>query len=361
MLNTTFWALVVLGVLIFVHELGHFLVARFFGVRVLIFSLGFGPKIFSWSDPKNGTEYRLSAVPLGGYVKMLGESDDDEEVELSVEDQKHAFSHQSVGPRFAIVSAGPIFNFIFALFALSVSYILGVEQQLPVIGSVSPNMPGAEVGLLAGDYVTQINDTPLELWDDLSQTIRDSNGEKLVLTVRRQGELHLISVTPRVTEVTNLFGEKVRQALIGITPGKDVRVIQYSPLQAIKMGLQQTWRMTHLTVTSIWKLLTRVVSADQIGGPLLIAELAGKTAAQGATNFLFFMSLISINLGVLNLLPIPVLDGGHLMFFSIEALKGSPVSEKAQWMANRVGMTMLILLMVWAMKNDLVRLLSGAP
>ena len=356
---TVFWALVVLGVLIFVHELGHFLVARYFGVRVLVFSLGFGPRIGGWTG-KTGTEYQVSAIPLGGYVKMLGQSDIEEEEEkpLTPEDEKFSFAFKGVWPRFSIVFAGPAFNFIFAVFALAAAFMTGVGEPLPMVGTVTEGMPAHQAGILAGDRITFIGEKPISSWDELSKTIKSADEGPLMFTVERKGEVFQLTITPRIKEVTNLFGEPVKFPLIGITPSGEQKMVHYSAIEALEMGAIQTWRMIDLTVTSIWKLITQVVPADQIGGPLMIAEMAGKSASQGPSNLLFFMALISINLGILNLLPIPVLDGGHLFFFIIEAIKGSPVSETIQGVANRVGMGLLLLLMVWALKNDLMRIFS---
>ncbi|MBF0195846.1 MAG: RIP metalloprotease RseP [Magnetococcales bacterium] len=353
---TTFWALVVLGVLIFVHELGHFLVARYFGVRVLVFSLGFGPRIGGWSD-KTGTEYQLSVIPLGGYVKMLGEANDDD-TPIAKEDLKYSFATQNVWQRFAIVFAGPAFNFMFALVALTIAFMVGVGETLPTVGTVTPEMPAGQAGMKAGDKITYIGDEQIDSWDKLSKTIKASDGSPMMFTIERDGGAIQLTITPRIKEVPNIFGEMVKFPLIGIAPSNERRMVNHSPIQAIQMGAVQTWRMIELTGTSIWKLITRVVSPDQIGGPLMIAEMAGKTAAQGTSNLLFFMALISINLGILNLLPIPILDGGHLFFFLIEAIKGSPVSETIQIIASKVGMALLLLLMVWALKNDLMRIFS---
>ncbi|MBF0381264.1 MAG: RIP metalloprotease RseP [Magnetococcales bacterium] len=353
---TTFWALVVLGVLIFVHELGHFLVARFFGVRVLVFSLGFGPRLGGWKD-KTGTQYQVSAIPLGGYVKMLGEAHDDE-TPIAKEDLKYSFATQNVWQRFAIVFAGPAFNFVFAVVALIIAFMVGVGQTLPTVGAVTPDMPAAQAGMKAGDRITYIGDEPIDSWDKLSKTIKASDGSPLMFTIERENKAFQLTISPQVKEVPNIFGEMVKFPLIGIAPSNERRVVHHSIAEAIEMGVVQSWRMIDLTVTSIWKLLTRVVSPDQIGGPLMIAEMAGKTAEQGTSNLLFFMALISINLGILNLLPIPILDGGHLFFFLIEAIKGSPVSETVQGVASKVGMALLLLLMVYALKNDLMRLFS---
>lgn len=354
-MSTVFWALVVLGVLIFVHELGHFLIARLFGVRVEVFSLGFGPRIVGWKSADGYTDYQVSAIPLGGYVKMLGEAVDDEEP-ITEEERPFSFGAKSVGQRFGIVLAGPAFNFFFAVIALAAAFMLGIQEKLPVVGKVSADMPAAAAGLKTDDRITFIDETPIDRWEALSRTIRASEGRPVTLTVERDQSTFQVEVAPRVTEIPNLFGEPTKAALIGITPGSATVLVKYGPWDALVKGGEQTWRMIDLTLTGIWKLITRVVSADQVGGPLLIAELAGKSAEKGATNLLFFMALISVNLGILNLLPIPVLDGGHLFFFSIEALKGSPLSENAQFVGQRIGMALLAGLMILAFYNDLVRL-----
>jgi regulator of sigma E protease len=236
--------------------------------------------------------------------------------------------------------------------------MVGVGETLPTVGAVTPDMPAGQAGMKVGDRITFIGDKPIESWDKLSQTIKTSDGSPLMFTIERDDKAIQLTISPQVKEVANIFGEMVKFPLIGIAPGSERRVVHHSPIQALKMGAVQSWRMIDLTVTSIWKLITNVVSPDQIGGPLMIAEMAGKTAAQGPSNLLFFMALISINLGILNLLPIPILDGGHLFFFLIEAIKGSPVSETVQGVASKVGMALLLLLMVWALKNDLMRIFS---
>ncbi|MBF0172444.1 MAG: RIP metalloprotease RseP [Magnetococcales bacterium] len=357
MLNTVFWAVVVLGILIFVHELGHFLVARFFGVQVLVFSLGFGPRIGGWKG-KTGTEYQLSAVPLGGYVKMLGESGDPDE-EIPEASWHRSFGAQKVAKRFAIVFAGPLFNFLFAIVALVIAFMVGVGETLPVVGSVSDGMPAHKAGIQVGDRIVALNGVEITRWETMSRRIKELGGDALVLTIERAQQRFDLTVIPQIREVKDLFGEPVRHPLIGIAPSGEQEVVHYSFFKAMIKGVQQTWMIMDLTVTSIWKLVTRVIPADQIGGPLMIAEMAGKTAQQGATSLLFFMALISVNLGILNLLPVPILDGGHLFFFMIEAIKGGPVTDTVQAIANRVGLALLVLLMVWAMKNDLTRLFAG--
>ncbi|MBF0284747.1 MAG: RIP metalloprotease RseP [Magnetococcales bacterium] len=355
--ETAFWALVVLGVLIFVHELGHFLVARMCQVRVLVFSLGFGPKVWGWQGRESGTEYILSAIPLGGYVKMLGEGE--EEGEIPPEERPHAFSAKSVKERFAIVFAGPFSNFLFGIVAAAAAFMIGVPELEPVIGNVTAGSPAMAAGLRMGDRVTHVNGQEVLRWEVMSHAIKSANGEPVALTVEREGKSREMRVTPQIKEAVNLFGEKVRTPLIGVAPAEAVVVVRYGPSEALVKGAVYCWKMVDLTLTSIGKLITGVVSADQIGGPILIADLAGKTAKQGAASLLFFMCLISVNLGILNLLPIPVLDGGHLLFFSIEAIKGTPVSEGTRIIATRVGMTLLAGLMLLAFYNDLARVLTN--
>ncbi|OSM05163.1 RIP metalloprotease RseP [Magnetofaba australis] len=356
---TIFWAIVVLGALIFVHEMGHFLVARWSGVRVVTFSIGFGPKLAGWrgkrrfgaTDP--GAEYTVSAIPLGGYVKMLGESVEDE---LDEEDRRYSFSHKGLWPRTAIVSAGPMFNFIFAVVALWGAFLLGMPELLPEVGAVKEDSPALAAGLQEGDRILAIDGKSIPLWTDLSETVRASEGRTLNFTVQRESDRFDLNITPEIKESKNLFGEPIQRALIGISPSGAVTTTDYGFVESFALGAQQTWAYIDLTVTSIWKLLTRVVSPDQLGGPIMIAEMAGKTAEQGATSLLQFMALVSVNLGILNLLPIPILDGGHLMFYAVEAVKGKPVGEKAYMMANRIGIALLGSLMILAFYNDLARL-----
>nr|CRH05175.1 Putative zinc metallopeptidaseRseP peptidase. Metallo peptidase. MEROPS family M50B [Candidatus Magnetococcus massalia] len=359
-MNSLFWAIVVLGVLIFVHEMGHFLFARWLGVRVITFSIGFGPKLFSWKGrgPEDeATEYQLSAIPLGGYVKMLGE--DPEGGELTDRERAQAFSEKALWRRFSIVFAGPLFNFIFAVFALWLAFGLGVQERLAVVGTVHDDSPAMEAGLKPGDKITRIDEVAIDRWDQMSKLIRVSEGRALALEVEREQKLLRLSITPRIKEVKNLFGEPTKRALIGISPSKDAMAMtHYGVGEAFGLGVDKTWEMIALTFKSVWKLIMQVIPADQIGGPIMIAQMAGETAEHGLTSMLFFMSLISINLGILNLLPIPVLDGGHLMFYIMEAIKGGPVSEKAQAIAMRVGLSLLIALMLLAFYNDIVRVLG---
>jgi regulator of sigma E protease len=367
--HKAFWFVFVLGVLIFFHELGHFLVARWFNVRVLTFSLGFGPKLFGRTG-RDGTEYQVAAVPLGGYVKMLGQGDDEE---IPPEDQPFAFNKQAVGPRFAIVFAGPAFNFVLAVLILWVAYWIGVREPLPlaqtvpVIGALSANMPAEQAGLQPGDRITHVNETAVESWSAMSEAIKATQSPTVGLTVARSdpkrpedaARILTLTLTPKIKELGDLAGNKRRVPVIGISPELQYRIARSDGvLNAFVDGARKTWEITDMTLSFLWKLLTRAVSSSYIGGPLLIAEMAGERASQGMPDLMFFMAIISVNLGILNLLPIPVLDGGHLFFFTVEAVKGSPVSPMVQDMAVRVGMTLLIALMGLAFYNDIARIIQ---
>lgn len=355
-MQTVFWAIIALGILIFVHELGHFLAARRLGVRVLIFSLGFGPKVWSRRGA-DGTEYMLAAVPLGGYVKMLGEGDADSPV--AEEDRPFAFNNKPVWARSLIVLAGPMGNFLFALLAMVVVHLGGVDVLPPVVGKISADMPAQRAGLQVGDRIVAIDGQAVDRWETLKELISTARGATLQLSIQRQ-EQHLeVQVRPEIKELPNLFGEPTRMPVIGISPARESVKVVYPPWEAVREGVRATWRMVDLTVQGIWKLLTRVVPVDQIGGPLLIAEMAGKAAEVGTASFLYFLAFVSVNLGILNLLPIPILDGGHLLFYLVEVIQGKPAGERVQEMAMRVGIALMLGLMTLALYNDLFRMLSG--
>lgn len=355
MLTTIIATIIVLGVLIFVHELGHFLVAKWSGVKVLRFSLGFGPRIFSIT--RGETEYCISGVPLGGYVKMLGEDSDEEVPE---EDMEKSFPAQSVWKRIGIVLAGPSSNLIFAIIIFTLVYAFaGIPQLLPQIGTVNPDSPAAKAGLLAGDTVLSINDEAVVDWDQLSNMIQELGEKPLQLKIQRGEETKTLSVTPEVQEVKNIFGEPIKRPVIGITASGKFNTRKVNPLLAGYYSLVQTWTLSKMFLLTVVKLIERVVPLQTLGGPLLIAQMTGQQAQEGFLNLVYFTALISINLGILNLLPIPVLDGGHLFFFLIEAILGRPIGMKKIEMAQRVGMVFLIVLMIFVFYNDIMRLLPG--
>ncbi len=347
--------IIVLGLLIFVHEFGHFLLAKLFGVRVLKFSLGFGPSL---AGTKIGeTEYVLSAIPLGGYVKMFGENPAEQDVDPA--DVGGSFAAKPVWQRFLIVAGGPVFNLLFAGFLFFVIFSINglpVPVDTTKIGAVSEKSPAAEAGLLAGDEILALSGTAIERWEELSERIREGNGEPVIFQVRRNDEVLEFSVTPTMSPVNNIFNEEVeKRYLVGITRAEEVVYEKISLARAVTAGGEQVWSWIYLTVMGIVKIIQKVVPASELGGPILIAQLAGKQMEAGWVNFLYFMAVISVNLGVLNLLPIPILDGGHLVFFSVEAILRRPLSIRVMERFQQVGMIMLGALMIFAFYNDIAR------
>lgn len=353
MVTTIVSTVIVLGVLIFIHELGHFLAARRMGVTVLRFSLGFGPRIVGFQ--RGDTDYCLSLVPLGGYVKMLGE---DREDPVADADRDRSFSHQSVRKRLVIVLAGPLSNVLLGIVLFMVVFAFyGVPRLNTEIGTVTADSPAARAGLQPKDKVLEINGRGLKAWEDLSETIQREGLKPLEILVQRDGQRLVFQVTPEVREVKNIFGETIRRPVIGITASGSFEVEKVNPLMAGVYSLKQTWSLTKLFFMTVVKLIQRVLPMETLGGPILIAQMAGQQAQEGLMNFLHFMGLISINLAVLNLLPIPVLDGGHVMFFLVEAVRRRPLSVRQVEMAQRVGMAVLIALMVFVFYNDIMRLI----
>jgi regulator of sigma E protease len=344
---------ILLGVLIFVHELGHFLLAKYLGVGVLKFSLGFGPKLLGRKFGE--TEYMVSLVPLGGYVKLLGESDTDD---VLPQDEKRSFVKQHVLKKIAIVVAGPLFNFLFAILAFAVIFMVGVPSLTTDIGSVQPGSPAEVAGIRAGDNIVSIDGKSVGRWTDLAEIITKSGGREIALKLNREGTLQDVRVKPETTKVKNVFGEDVDSWKIGVGASKNVFIERQNPILATWSGIEQTWNITELTLISLVKMVQGVVSPDTLGGPILIAQMAGAHVKKGIMNFVFFMALLSINLAVLNLFPIPVLDGGHLLFFLIELITGKEVNVKWRERAQQVGFFILVMLMIFVFYNDIMRILG---
>ena len=343
--------IIVLGVLIFFHEFGHFLIARLFGVGVEKFSLGFGPRLFG---KKIGiTDYRLSAIPLGGYVKMVGEEPD---AQIAPEDLPLSFTHKHVAKRMLIVAAGPVFNILLAVIIFFGIFLFsGTLILKPSIGSVRAGSPALAAGLEKGDLITQINGSPINSWDEMAEIINASQGRTLDLTVRRQDSTLDFSIAPEKVTTKNIFGEDVQRYVVGITASGESYSKEMNLFQAASESLIQTYRVTELMVVIIAKLIKGDISTNTLGGPIMIAQMAGDSAKAGVGSLISFIAVISINLAIINLLPIPVLDGGHLMFFLIEAIKGRPVSVKVREVAQQVGLFILILLMILVFYNDITR------
>jgi len=349
--------IVVLGVLIFFHELGHFLVAKYFDVKVLKFSLGFGTKVVGTRIGE--TEYLISSIPLGGYVKMLGESHDDVS-ELPEEEKARAFNNQHVLKRMAIVLAGPLFNFILAILIFCLFYSYAGEQViLPKVGQVRPNSPAASAGLKKGDLIISVSGNPVESWEEIRGLVQESGGKEIEMVVSRGPEIIVIKVRPEASQIKNIFGETKETYLIGIVASGEIKQVKLESAQAIQRGIDKTWEVTKLTLLTVVKLFQGVVPIKTLGGPILIGQMTGQLAQQDYTYLIPFMAVISINLGILNLLPIPILDGGLIVFLLVELITGRPIGLKKQELAQKVGLAILIGLMAVVMYNDILRILGG--
>ncbi len=351
---TAIATIIVLGVLVFVHELGHFLVAKLFGVRVDAFSLGFPPKLL---HKKIGeTDYRLSVVPLGGYVKLFGENPGDE---VPPELEPVSFSHQPLWHRFLIVMAGPTFNLLFAAVALFLVFAFsGIPYLTTTVGGVKEGSPAAQAGLESGDRILAVAGEKVGRWEDLSQKIRQIGEHPLTLSVQRGEKVFPVTLPPESMETTDIFGAKVSAVIIGITSGEQVATEHVGPFRALEQGVVYTGRLTWLTVESLYKLLARQVPLKSIGGPILIAQVAGRQAKMGVAYLVQFMAALSVNLFLLNLLPIPVLDGGHLFFFTLEAIRGKPVAVQHREMAQGLGLMLILALMILVFYQDILRLVQ---
>ena len=353
MITTIIATIIVLGVLIFVHELGHFLMAKKSKVGVITFSLGFGPKLLGKKIGE--TQYQISLVPLGGYVKMVGEEPGEK---VPPELVAKSFSAQPVSKRMGIVFAGPFFNFLFAIVAFAIVFMVGMPALLPEVGEVKPDYPAFKAGILKGDRILEANGSPVKRWEDLAQIIHESSDRPLLLKVERDKKIFQLSVTPQVSTQKNIFGDEVQVGLIGISPSGSFFTERFDPFTAVYKAVIQSWRITELTVVSIIKIIEGKISVKTIGGPILIAQLAGQQAKAGPLSLIIFMAVISINLVILNFLPIPVLDGWHLLIFLIEGIIGKPVSLKLRERAQQVGIFLIILIMLLVFYNDLSRIIG---
>lgn len=353
-MTTIIATIVVLGILIFVHELGHFLLAKLLGVRVDALSLGFPPKLLSKKIGE--TEYRLSVVPLGGYVKLLGENPDEE---VPPELEPRSFSHHPLWHRALIVVAGPGFNLLFCILVLFLLFsISGIPYLTTQIGEVKAASPAALAGIQPGDRVLSVDDKKVERWDELSYLIREHGERPLSLTVRRGEQMLKMSLTPQRMQTTNIFGQKVSAILIGIGSASELAVEKVGIFQAFGEGISYTYRVVVLTVMSIYKLMAQEIPVNTLGGPILIAQVAGQQAEQGVSYLFHFMAVLSVNLALLNLLPIPILDGGHIFFIIWEAIRGKPVAVKHREVAQAMGLMLILALMVLVFYQDIMRLFA---
>ncbi|WP_419787552.1 RIP metalloprotease RseP [Pseudodesulfovibrio sp.] len=355
MLISAIAIVLVLGGLIFFHELGHFSVARIFGMGVKAFSLGFGPKLFGFVSGR--TEYKISAIPLGGYVSLAGEAGEgDEDDEGFPENQ--LFFRRPAWQRMCVVAAGPIFNFLLAfLIYWFMALAQGEGILLPVAGGVMAESPAAAAGIKTGDRVLSIDGKPIDSWTDMVLTIRDSANKELALQVDRQGKTLSLHVTPHIKTFKNIYGEEETVPVVGVMQGNE---LVYRPVQGstIIFALETTWYRSKMVVKGFLSIIERLVPAKSIGGPIMIAQLIHQGAQHGIFDVLALAAFISINLAILNLLPIPVLDGGHILFNALEMIFRRPLNEKWKAVAMRIGLLFLLSLMALAIFNDFSRLLS---
>lgn len=349
--------LLVLGGLIFFHELGHFLVARLMRIGVRAFSLGFGPRLFGLR--RGPTDYRVSAVPLGGYVNLAGENPEGDESDNEFP-KAALFNLRPAWQRMLVVAAGPVFNFFLAwLIYWGLLFTYGQTVLKPVIGEVLPDSPAAHAGLQPGDTVLSVDDRKVESWNELTLTIQTGGLKALPLEIRRGGNVLEMNVVPTQREI-DADGRKIQVPMIGIQASGETTVLvtQQDLLSSAVGATRETWEKTTFLVRGIGKMFTGQVSFKEVGGPIFIAQEVGRQARSGLADVLYLTAFISLNLGLINLLPVPVLDGGHIVFFGYEALFHRPVSERWRMVALRIGIAFLIMLMGLALFNDLYRLFA---
>jgi regulator of sigma E protease len=364
--------LFVLTIVVFFHELGHFLVARWCGVRVLVFSIGFGPELFGFND-RHGTRWKLSAIPLGGYVKFFGDDsaastpDQASLQTMNTQERKQSFFHQNVWRRAAIVVAGPVANFILAVVIFACIFMFyGKQSTAARVDSIQPGSAAAESGLTPGDVVLAIDGKAIETFADMQRIVSGSAGRTLELTIDRGGVQQDVKATPALREVKDTFGNVHRIGVLGISRSMspdDLKLRPVDPLSAIVLGAEETWFVVDRTLSYIGGVVVGRESADQLGGPARIAQVSGQvwkgaldsSGFTGAIVALFHLAaVLSVSIGLLNLFPIPLLDGGHLLFYAIEAIRGRPLSERAQEMGFRVGLAIVVMLMIFATFNDIL-------
>ncbi len=343
-------AILMLGTLVLVHEAGHFVVARWSGVRVVRFSIGFGPVI--WKRTLGGTEYALSLLPLGGYVKMAGEEQEDH----AHRPAKDEFLAKPIRVRARIIAAGPLVNALVSVLTLWVVLVTGYPELLPVIGKVMDEMPAHAAGLQEGDRVRALDGTPVSTWDELTKHVQQAADRPLTVAIERHGTAMELVMTPKPREITDPFGRTKRVGLIGVSPSGEFSTHKVSPLEAIGKTAQKEGEWLSQIGLSLWSLFTGRISAkESLTGPIGIMYIASEATKMGLGSLLYLVSLFSLSLAVFNFFPLPILDGGHLLFLALEKLKGSPVSLRIQEKAAQVSTALLLVLVVMVCINDVSR------
>jgi len=361
--------ILVLTIVVFVHEFGHFYIARRNGVHCQSFSVGFGPELFGYTD-KHGTRWKFSLIPLGGYVKMFGEaetmqaveggvaSDELKPRELTPEERKVSFKHKTIGQRAAIVFAGPAINFLFAILIFWVMFMTnGRPVTDPIIGEVVAGSAAAEAGLLAQDRVKSIDGRTIDRFEDIRSVVPLSDGSPMQVVIDRDGQEQTLSITPRLSEEDNGLGKTQKRYVLGISAnGVQGRNVVLNPIEALGTSVGQTYEVVAGTMVALGQIVTGRRGTEDLGGPIRIAQYSGQAAKTGWIGFVAFVAILSINLGLINLFPVPMLDGGHLLFYAIEAVRGRPLSERAQEWGLRVGLALVMALMIFGAWNDIIHL-----
>jgi regulator of sigma E protease len=360
--------LFVLSLVVFFHELGHFLVARWCGVRVLVFSIGFGPEIVGFND-RHGTRWKISAIPLGGFVKFFGDEnaasvpDRARLAVMDADERAHSFMFQPVAKRAAIVVAGPLANFLLAIVIFAGVFMLYGKQTMSArVDSVQADSAAAEAGFKAGDLVVAINGRPIENFTEMQRIVGANAGEPLAITVDREGNQLVLKATPALKEVKDNFGNVQRVGILGISRSmapEDLKLHPVAPPQAVVLAVQETWSVIERTLGYIGGVIAGREAANQLGGPIRIAQMSGQVASFGFVPLIQLAAVLSVSIGLLNLFPIPLLDGGHLLFYLIEGVRGRPLSERAQEMGFRIGLAIVLMLMIFATFNDIVHLATS--
>jgi len=341
-------AILLLGFLVFIHEAGHFLVARLSGVRILRFSLGFGRQVFGWK--RGETEYCVSWIPLGGYVKMAGEQ------RAEQRQQPWEYLSKPIGTRALIVFAGPLVNYLTAVLSMWVVFLVGYPELLPVVGQVAKAMPAQAAGLQEGDQIRAIDGRPVRTWDEMTEFIHTAPGRVLTFRIDRKGTAQDVAITPKLKSIADPFGREKRVGLIGISPSGAFEARRFGPLEAFGRTIAQENEWLAQTMFALWSLVTGKLSMrESMTGPIGILYLTSEAASMGIAPLLSLMSLFSLSLALFNLFPIPILDGGHLFFLAVEKLRGTPVSVNVQERAAQVSFVLLMTLVLVICVNDVNR------
>ncbi len=344
---STITFVIILSILILIHEAGHFLVAKRLGIKVETFSLGFGNKLLSYK--RKGTEYCLSLIPLGGYVKMAGETP----YESDRKGSKDEFMSKPIYARASVLAAGPVSNYLLGFLIFAAVFTVGNPQMTSKVGGLIDDYPAKAAGLKEGDRIIELNGKKVFYWDEILDVVHNTTKGSISLKVNRDNKEIPFVLIPRVKEFKNIFGQEVKVGLLGIAPSDEIKYVKHNPLEALHLAAVKTWDITWMTYLSLWRIATGAMSLkESVAGPIGIFVATSKVASAGIAYVLGFMAILSISLGIFNLLPIPVLDGGHILFLIIEKIRGKIVSEKVYELANNAGVAFLVVLMVFVIYND---------